>query len=126
MWSVGAGTHTLGPVWWRRARRPGGNGGGACAPPTRGLRVCCAHGVSVRQMRAVAAGPARDPGPADREGAALGAQPGRNGAERSGARRGDETPNRTPTAFWVHAARRQNSCSSATREATPANPGRPG
>ena len=73
-----------------------------------------------------AAGPARDPGPADREGAALGAQPGRNGAERSGARRGDETPNRTPTAFWVHAARRQNSCSSATREATPANPGRPG
>ena len=73
-----------------------------------------------------AAGPARDPGPADREGAALGAQPGRNGAERSGARRGDETPNRTPTAFWVHAARRQNSCSSATREATPANPGRAG
>ena len=34
--------------------------------------------------------------------------------------------NARPTAFRRHAARRQNSCSSATRETTPADPGRSG
>ena len=44
-----------------------------------------------------------------------------DGAQRGGAR-GAATKRRNarPTAFWVHAAPRQNSCSSATREANPA------
>ena len=45
---------------------------------------------------------------------------GRHGAGRSKRR------NARATAFWAHAARRQNAHSSTTREATPANPGRPG
>jgi hypothetical protein len=44
-----------------------------------------------------------------------------DGAQRGGAR-GAATKRRhaRPSAFWVHAAPRQNSCSSATREANPA------
>ena len=45
---------------------------------------------------------------------------GRHGAGRSKRR------NARATAFWAHAARRQNAHSSTPREATPANPGRPG
>jgi len=54
----------------------------------------------------------------------------RDGAQRGGAiglpvqRRNAET--RVQPHFGDRAARRQNSCSSATRETTPANPGRPG
>ena len=40
--------------------------------------------------------------------------------------RADVEAHRGATAFWAHAARRQNAHSSTTREATPANPGRPG
>ena len=62
-------------------------------------------------------GPERDPGG---EGAARDAQ-GRGAAGRGdrAARVATKRRNARATAFWRHAARRQNSCSSATRETTP-------
>jgi len=61
------------------------------------------------------------------EGAALGAH-GLGAAGRGGRARGAAMKRRSarPTAFGLHAARRQNSCNMATREAIPANHGRPG
>jgi len=51
---------------------------------------------------------------------------GATGRGERAVRAATQRRNARPTAFWRHAARRQNSCSSATRETTPANPGRPG
>jgi len=60
-------------------------------------------------------------------------RPGRGAHGRGATGRGDRATraatqrrNARLTAFWRHAHRRQNSHSSATRETTPANPGRPG
>ena len=90
------------------------------ADVTHTLTVSDAH-VRAQDMRVwSSAGPRA-------EGAARGAH-GRGATGRGDRARGAATQRRNTraTAFWTHAARRQNAHSSATREATPANPGRPG
>ena len=82
------------------------------------------HHISQALAGHASGGPARGPGG---EGAARGAH-GRGATGRGDRTRGAATKRRNAraTAFWAHAARRRNSCSAATREATHANPGRPG